>query len=176
MLQIGSLQRSGELEIVVGHQSAAVLAPRALGKRDPILRCELRELRVEPPPQDFRTLLEVAWDRKLSQIALDPHPALRLDDRTDVVEDGTADSRRPPYGQHHGEKAPVGGAEKYGRRDLERDQDGREVGERDGKRVVVGVAVVFGLAVTAIINRQYKPRLGRVGRQRRCQGMKVGYG
>src|SRR6516164_5268158 len=106
MLQIDSLQRSGELEIVVGHQSAAVLAPGALGKRDPILRRELRELRVEPPPQDFRTLLEVARDRKLSQITLNPHPALRLDDRADVVEDGTADTvgrhtasimaRRPP--------------------------------------------------------------------------------
>src|SRR5690349_23481860 len=127
MQQIGSLQRSSQIQIVVGHQSAAVLAPSALGKRDPILRCELRELRAEPPPQDFRTLLEVAWDGKLSHVALDPHPALRLDDRADVVEDDTADSRRPRYGQHHGEKATVGGAEKYGRRDLERDQDGREV-------------------------------------------------
>src|SRR5215471_5629306 len=133
MLQIGSLQRSSELRIVVGHQSAAILAPGALSERDPILWCELRELRVEPPPQDFRTLLEVARHRKLSHIALNPHPAPRLADRADIVEDGTADGRRPPYGQHHGEKATVGGAEKYGRRDLERDQDGRKVGECDGK-------------------------------------------
>ena len=86
----------------------------------------------------------------------------------------TGDSRRPPYRQHHGEEAAIGGAEEYGWRDLERDQDGREVRECDGKRVVVGVAIVLGSAVTAIIERQHKPRLGRVGRQRRCQGMKVG--
>src|SRR5262249_57482669 len=94
----------------------------------------------------------------------------------DMGEEGGADGRRPPYGQHHGEKATVGGAEKYGRRDLERDQDGRKVGERDGKRVVVGVAVVFGLAVTAIINRQHKPRLRRVAGHLRCQGAKVARG
>src|SRR6516165_12718733 len=117
MLQIGSLQRSGHLQIIVGHQPAAVLAPGAPGKRDPILRCELRELRVEPPPQDVRALLEAAWDGELSQIALDPHPALRLDHRTNVVEDDTGDRRRPPYRQHHGEEAAVGAAEKYGRRD-----------------------------------------------------------
>jgi hypothetical protein len=62
MVWIGSLQRLGKLQIVVGDQSAAVLAPGALGKREPILRCELRELRVKSPAQDFRTLLEVAWD------------------------------------------------------------------------------------------------------------------
>jgi hypothetical protein len=84
----------------------------------------------------------------------------------------TGDRRRPPYRQHHGEQAAVGGANEYGRRDLERNQDGREVGERDGKRVVVGAAIVFGLAVAAIIERQHK--LGRVGRQRRRQGMKIG--
>src|SRR5262245_54236109 len=174
MLQIGRLQRAGHLEIVVGHQSAAVLAPGALGKRDPVLRCELRELRVEPPAQDVRTLLEAARDRELSHIALDPQQTRRLDDRTDVVEDDAGDRARPPYRQHHGEEAAVGGAEDYGRRDLERDHDGREVGECDRERVVVGVTVVFGLAVAAIIERQYEPRLGRVGRERRRQGIKVG--
>ena len=44
MLQIGSLQHSGELRIIGGYESAAVLAPGALGEPDPILRCELREL------------------------------------------------------------------------------------------------------------------------------------
>src|SRR5438876_12059388 len=105
MLQIGSLQRSGEFQIVVEHESAPMLAPSALGKRDPIPRCELRELRIEPPTQDFRTLLEVAWDRELFDIPFDPHPALRLHDRTNVVEDDTSDSRRPPYRQHHSEEA-----------------------------------------------------------------------
>jgi len=57
--------------------------------------------------------------------------------------------------------------------DLERGQDCREVGKCDGKRVVVGIVIVFGVAVAAIIKRQHKPRLG-IGRQRRCQGMKVG--
>jgi hypothetical protein len=42
------------------------------------------------------------------------------------------------------------------------------------KRVVVGITVIFGLAVAAIIEYQHKRRLGRVGRQSRCQGMKVG--
>src|SRR6266568_4627541 len=154
-----------------GHQSAAVLAPGAPGQRDPILRCELRKLRVEPPAQDVRTLLEAARDGELSHVALDSQQALRLDDRTNVVEDDTGDRRRPPYRQHHGEETAVGGAEEYGRRDLERDQDGREVGECDGKRVVVGIAIVFGPAVAAIIERQDKPRLGGVGRQPLCQRM-----
>src|SRR6516164_4319930 len=77
-------------------------------------------------------LLEAARDGELSHIAFDPHQALRLDDVADVVEDDTGDSRRPPYRQHHGE-------EEYGRRDLERDQDGREVGKCDRNRVVVGL-------------------------------------
>src|SRR5258708_15137520 len=112
MLQIGSFQRSGKFRVV---------APGALGKRDPILRRELRELRVEPPAQDFRALLEVAWDGQLSDIAFDPHQSLRLDDGTNVVEDDTGDSCRSPYRQHHSEEAAVRGAEKYGRRDLKRD-------------------------------------------------------
>jgi hypothetical protein len=69
-------------------------------------------------------------------------------------------------GRHtDGEEAAIGGAEEYGWRDFERDQDGREVRECDGKRVVVGVAIVLGSAVTAIIERQHKPRLGRVGHE-----------
>ena len=88
-------------------------------KREPILRCELGELRVEPPAQDFRTLLEAAWDGKLSDIAFDPYQALRLHDRTNVVEDDTGDSRRPPYRQHHCEETAVRGADEYGWRDLE---------------------------------------------------------
>jgi hypothetical protein len=88
-----------------------VLAPGALSKRHPILRCELRELRVEPPAQDFRAFLEVARHGELSDIAFDPHPALRLDDGTDVVEDDTSDRRGPPCRQHHGEQAAVGGAD-----------------------------------------------------------------
>jgi hypothetical protein len=59
----------------------------------------------------------------------------------------------PPYRQHHGGEAAVGSADEYGRRNLERNQYGREVGECDGKRVVVGIAIVFGLAVAAIIER-----------------------
>ena len=51
---------------------------------------------------------------------------------------------------------------------IERGQDGQEVGACDGKRVVVGIAIVCGLAVAAIIECQHKPRLGRVGRQGRC--------
>jgi hypothetical protein len=30
------------------------------------------------------------------------------------------------------------------------------------------------LAMATVIEPQHKPRLGRVGRQRRCQGIKVG--
>jgi len=45
--QTEASQRSGELQIVIGHERTAVLAPSALGKRDPILRCELRELLLE---------------------------------------------------------------------------------------------------------------------------------
>src|ERR1700747_1172038 len=44
-LQTDASQRSGELQIVIRHESTAGLAPSALGKRDPILRCELGELR-----------------------------------------------------------------------------------------------------------------------------------
>src|SRR5207247_10616823 len=95
MLQIGSFQRSSKFRVVVGHESSSVLAPGALGKRDPILRCELRELRVEPPAQDFRTLLEAAWYGQLSDIAFDPYPAVLLHDRPNDVEDAAGNSRRP---------------------------------------------------------------------------------
>ncbi len=117
---------------------------------------------------------EVACDRELSHIAFDPHQALWLHHGTDVVEDNTGDCNRRQYRQHHGKYATKRRADKYGRSDLERGQDCREVGECDSNSVVVGIAIVCGLAVTAIIERQHKPRLGRVGRQRRCQGMKVG--
>jgi hypothetical protein len=55
-------------------------------------------------------------------------------------------------------------------------RDGRDVGECDGKRVVVGIAIVFGPAVAAIIERQHKSRLGRIVRHCHRQGMKVGCG
>src|SRR5215217_5523332 len=86
-LQIGALQRAGELHIVVGQQAAAVLAPGALGKGDPILRRELGELRAEEPAQDVTTLGEIARNGELSHAALDPQQTLRLDDGTNVVED-----------------------------------------------------------------------------------------
>jgi multisubunit Na+/H+ antiporter MnhB subunit len=38
------------------------------------------------------------------------------------------------------------------------------------------IAIVLGLSVTAIIERQHKSRLCRIGCQRRRQGMKVGCG
>jgi hypothetical protein len=40
-------QRSGELGIMGRHECAVVLTPSALGKRNPIVRRELRELRLE---------------------------------------------------------------------------------------------------------------------------------
>ena len=76
------------------HEGTVALAPSSLGKRNPILRCELRELRVEPPAQDFPTLLEGARHGELSHIVLDPHQALQLDDGTDVVQDNTRDRGR----------------------------------------------------------------------------------
>ena len=68
----------------------------------------------------------------------------------------------------------MGGADEYSWRDLEGGQNCQEVVGFNWKRVVVSIAVVFGLAMAAIIERQHKPRLGRVGRKRRCQGMKLG--
>src|SRR5712671_30779 len=101
------------------HEGTVALAPSSLGKRNPILRCELRELRVEPPAQDFPTLLEGARHGELSHIVLDPHQALQLDDGTDVVEDNTRDRGRRQYGQHHRKYATKRRADKYGRSDLE---------------------------------------------------------
>src|SRR6516164_5143274 len=98
MFQVASLQHSGDLRIKVGHKSVATLAPSAAGKCDPILRCELREVCVEQPAQDFPTLLEVPRGRELSPKTLDPQlelqQALRLDDGTDVVKNDTCNGRR----------------------------------------------------------------------------------
>jgi hypothetical protein len=68
----------------------------------------------------------------------------------------------------------VGGADEDGRRDPESGQDRRDVGEIDGKHVVVGIAIVLGPAMAAIIERHDEPRRGRVGGKRRRQAMKVG--
>jgi hypothetical protein len=95
---------------------------------------------------------------------------------TDVIEDNTGDCNRRQHRQHHGKYATKRRPDKYGRSDLERGHDCREVGERDSNRVVAGIAIVLGLAVTAIVKRQHKSRLGRIGCQRRCQGMKIGRG
>ena len=151
-----------------------MLAPRALGKRDPILRYEFGELCGEQPAQDLRTLRKIARDGELSHIALDLQQSPRLDDGTDVVEDDPGNSGRPRYRQHHREYAAMGSADEYGWRDRERGQDRREIGEVDAKCIIIGIAVVFGLAVAAIVGRHDPARLGRVGRQRHCQGMKVG--
>ena len=94
----------------------------------------------------------------------------------DVVEDDTGDCNRRQYRQHHGKYATKRRADKYGRSDLERSQDCREVGECDSNSVVVGIAIVLGLSVTAIIERQHKSRLCRISCQRRRQRMKVGCG
>jgi hypothetical protein len=44
---------------------------------------------------------------------------------------------------------------------LDRGQDGRDVSEIDGKHVVVGIAIVLGSAVAAIVERHDEPRHGR---------------
>src|SRR6516164_10175976 len=131
------------------HEGTVALAPSSLGKRNPILRCELRELRLEEPAQDFRTLFKVACDRELSHIAFDPNQAPWLHHGTDIVEDNTRNCNRRQYRQHHGKYATERRADKYGRSDLERGQHGRKVGECDSNSVVVGMAIVFGLAMTA---------------------------
>jgi hypothetical protein len=99
-----------------------------------------------------------------------------LDHGTDIVEDNTRNWNRRQYRQHHGKYATKRRADKYGRSDLERGQRGREIGECDSNRVVVGMAIVLGLAMTAIIERQNKSRIVRIGCQRRRQDMKVGCG
>ena len=82
--------------------------------------------------------------------------------------------RECAYRQHQREYAAMRSADEYGWRDRERGQDRREIGEVDAKCIIIGIAVVFGLAVAAIVGRHDPARLGRVGRQRHCQGMKVG--
>src|SRR5262245_41362387 len=137
------------------HECTVVLTPSALGKRDPILTCELRELRLEQPAQNFRALFEIACDWELSHIALDPHQARWLQHGPDVVEDYTGDCDRRQCCRHHGKYATKRRAYKYGRSDLERGQHCREVGEGSSNRVGLVIAIVLRLAVTAVIERQH---------------------
>jgi hypothetical protein len=151
-----------------------LVVPSPLGKRDPILGSEVGELRLEQPAQDLRALFEVACGRELSHPAFNPHQAPRLHHRTDVVEDNTCGSGRRQHSPHHRKYATKRRADKYGRSDLESDQDRREVGECKPNSVLVGISIVLGLAVTAVIERQHKSRIGRIGCQCHRQDMKIG--
>ena len=62
---------------------------------------KLRKLRMKQPAQDLGAFLKVSRLRQLADIAFDAHQALRLDDRTDVVEHDAGDRGRPDGGQQH---------------------------------------------------------------------------
>ena len=63
---------------------------------------------------------------------------------------------------------------KIARRGVERGDDGEHVGELDLEVVIGRIAVVFGLAAAAIIERDDAARRARVARQRFGQRVEIG--
>ena len=129
------------------------------------MRGEFGELRVEQPAQDFGAFLEGSRLRQLADIALDAHQSLRLDHRTDVVEYGAGNCRRPHGGEQHGEDAAARGADENRGQGVERGDDREHVGQFDLEVVMGRVAVVVGLAAAAVIERDDAARPGGARRR-----------
>src|SRR5438445_7572099 len=93
-----------ELRIVVGNDPAALIAKRALGKLHPIARRQRRKLKTEELAQTLGRFLKAFWLRQPSDIALDPREPMRLDHRSDVVENHAGESGRTCRAEQHGEQ------------------------------------------------------------------------
>ncbi len=176
LFEVDSFQRLGELGVVGRHQRAIHLAKTAARAGEPVSRPELGKLRVEQAAQDFGAFLERPRLRQFADIALDAHQTLRLDYRTDIVEHDAGDHRRPHGCEQHGEDAATRGADKNRRRGIERGDDRKHVGQLDLEVIAGRIAVVFGLAAAAVIERDDTARPGGIARQRIGQRVEIGGG
>src|SRR5712692_5646665 len=164
-LEVELLERLDELRVVAREHAAVLVLPQEPGLAQPAVAVELGKLAGADALQDLGALLERARRRKLADVALDAHQALRLDHRTDVVEDDAGDRGRPRRRQQHGEDAAARGADEDRGGELERGDDGEHVVQLDLQAVAAGIAVVVGLPAAAIVKGEHAARLDRVARQ-----------
>ena len=164
------------MHVVVGNDATPGVLERPARKGDPLVVAQLGELRAEQPPQDVGRLMQARHPRQLADIALDPHQALRVDDRADIVEDAAGERGRPRRGEQHGQDPAARRADEHGAGDPERGQHRQDVGQLDLDIVVRRIAVVIRSAAAAQVERKDAPRRRRVGRERGRECLEVGAG
>ena len=167
-------ERAGQADIVGRHQRAVFHLPGPPRGGEPLLRGQIGKLRAHDAAQDVGAILEAARLRQLTEIAFDARQALRLNDRTDVVQHDAGDSGRMRRAEQHGQNAAPRAAEENGRADGKRCQHADDVAEFDDEIVVLRIAVVLGSAAAARINGD-DAAPGRTGRQRRRQFREIGH-
>ena len=83
-----------------------------------------------------------------------------LDNRSDVVQHDAGDRGRVRHRKVHGEQSAAGAADEDGGADRERGQHGDNIGEFDQEVIVLRIAVVFGPAAPARVDRKNAARAG----------------
>ena len=175
-LEIGRRERLHQPHVVIGNDASARRLERPACEGDPVVTAQLRKLAGEQGAQDVACVLEACRLRQLADIALDPHHALGLDHRADVVEHAGGDRGRAGHGKEHGQDAPA--RRPYERRlaDVECGEHCQNVGEFDRQAVIGRIGIVVRAAATTRIERDHASRRIRIVRQRGRQCLEVGRG
>ena len=94
LCEVGCLERGRQLHVVIGNDASAFLLERPAREGDPVVVAQFGKLAAEQPPQDVGRVAEARRLRQLADIALDPHQAVEVDHRADVVEHAAGDRSR----------------------------------------------------------------------------------
>src|SRR5262252_11232573 len=170
------LQDRRELWVVIGNELPASLFERCPREGEPVVVAPLGKVAAEPPSQGVGCRGE-AWKlRQFADIALDPHQALEVDHRADVVEHAAGDRGRAREGKQHRQDAAARGSDECRLADAERGEHGKHVGELDLQIVVRRLAVVVRFAAAARVEGEDRPRMLAIPRKRRRQRVEIGGG
>src|SRR5262249_27934926 len=123
------------------------------GEGGPVVAAPFGKRVGEPPLQGVGCRGKARELRQLADITLDPHQALKVDHRADVVEHAAGDRSRSGDSKEHGQDAAARGSHECRPADVERGEHGKDIGEFDRQIVVRRLAVVVGFAAAAIIER-----------------------
>src|SRR5262245_20489457 len=170
------LEDRRELWVVIGNEALASVFERLPREGEPVVAAPFGKLVGEAPSQGVGCRGKARELRQFADIGLDPHQALKLYHRADVVEHAAGDRGRSGGGQKHRQDAAARGSDECRPADVERGEHGKHVGELDLQIVVRRLAVVVGFAAAAIIEGKHPPRALAIARKRQRQRVEIGGG
>ena len=153
-------QACAPTDIIGRHHGAVAHLPSALRGSEPLFGGEIWKLAAGQPPENLGAFREAARLHHFTDITPDAHKSLWLDHRSDVVQYDAGDRGRVRHRKVHGEQSAARAADEDSRADRERGEHGDDISELDQKVVILRIAVVFGLAAPARVDRKNAARAG----------------